>query len=59
MYYYKRCKKKWFDVILRLRNIYRQCYIKDVKRGLNIPYYFSKENKLDFREVPVKLEELT
>jgi len=59
MHYCERCKKKWFDVVLGLGNICRQCYAKDAKRGPNMPYYFSKENKLDFGEVPAELEELT
>ncbi len=53
-----RCKKQWFDVKLQADGICKHCHLKDDKKRLEEPYFFSAANRLDFGIVPTYLPQL-
>jgi ATP-dependent DNA helicase PIF1 len=48
----ERCKRRWFDVVLKGDGICKHCHGKDDKKRLDEPFFYSEENHLDFGDVP-------
>jgi hypothetical protein len=58
MEYCTRCKREWFDLNLRY-GVCRICHRRDQSRPEDSPFFFSRENALDFGAVPSHLPELS
>src|SRR3984957_19084924 len=48
----ERCKRCWFDVELKDDGICKGCHGKDDRKRPDEPFFYSKENHLDFGDVP-------
>ena len=48
----ERCKRCWFDVELKDDGICKHCHGKDDRKRPDEPFFYSKENHLDFGDVP-------
>ena len=52
MIHCERCKRCWFDVELKDDGICKHCHGKDDRKRPDEPFFYSKENHLDFGDVP-------
>src|SRR3984957_20510386 len=48
----ERCKRCWFDIELKDDGICKRCHGKDDRKRPDEPFFYSKENYLDFGDVP-------
>ena len=48
----ERCKRCWFDIELKGDGICKRCHGKDDRKRPDEPLFYSKENYLDFGDVP-------
>ena len=48
----ERCKRRWFDVELKDDGICKHCHGKDDRKRPDEPFFYSRENHLDFGDVP-------
>ena len=48
----ERCKRRWFDVVLKDDGICKHCHGKDDRKRPDEPFFYSEENHLDFGDVP-------
>ncbi len=58
MRYCTRCKERWFDVVPMDDGVCKRCHLKDDKKRIDEPFYYSADNHLDFGDVPDNLPSL-
>ena len=58
MRFCSRCKERWFDIQLQEDQVCKRCHLKDDKKRIDEPFFYSAENHLDFGVVPQHLPAL-